>query len=479
VADTCTLHILHTNDVHSHFSSMSRIATCLRQNRQRWEALGEHVLTVDIGDHADRMDVKTEATWGRANVEVLNHSGYEYVTIGNNEGITFPKERLDALYEQATFTVVLGNLIDPATGRIPPWAASHAVHEWDDLRVGILGVTASFPPFYKLLGWESKEPLEHLREQVAALRPNVDVIVLLSHLGYPDDCRLARELQGVDVILGAHTHHQLERGEHINGTLVAQTGVFGRHVGHVRLVWDRVAKRVREASAELLVSSEYPSEPVLDALLAKKQEAAEKRLDQTAVELSVNLNISWTEETAFGSILAASLRKWTQAEVGLANNGLLLAPLKNGRVSYRDLLHCVPHPINPCAVSITGEQLYKVLQQSIQPQTVNRELRGFGFRGKLTGWMGIDGLHVWYETGDSPRISRVEVNGEALDAGRTYRVGTIDMFMFNRMFPELAEGADVRFYLPEMLREILAQTLADTELIAAALQPRWLPLAPS
>ncbi|USG66775.1 bifunctional metallophosphatase/5'-nucleotidase [Brevibacillus ruminantium] len=478
MADTCTLHILHTNDVHSRFSSMPHIASCLRQHRDRWEALGEHVLTVDIGDHADRMDVRTEATWGQLNVEVLNRSGYQYVTIGNNEGITLPKARLDALYERAGFTVVLGNMVDADTGKVPRWAVTQAIHEWEDLRVGILGVTAPFVQFYQLLGWETKAPFELLREQIAALRSSVDLVILLSHLGYPEDCRLAQEIEGVDIILGAHTHHQLAHGERVKETLIAQTGMLGTNVGHIRLVWDREAHKVQEASAELFPSTEYPADPDLSAYLAQEQKNTERLLERTAVRLSVELSNSWTEETSFGSALAASLRQWTQAEVGLANNGLLLTPL-SGEVSYGDLLRCLPHPINPCAVSLTGEQLSRVLMQSIQPQVIQRELRGFGFRGKVTGWMGIDGLQVWYEAGEQPRIARIEVNGELIDSQRCYRVGTIDMFMFNRLFPDLAEGTQIHYYLPELLREILAQTLNDEALLTAAQKPRWLNLARS
>lgn len=477
MADTCTLHILHTNDVHSNFANMPQIASCLRQNRQGWEARGERVLTVDIGDHVDRMSLKTEATWGRANVGVMNRSGYQYVTIGNNEGITFPKEKLDALYEHADFTVVAGNLIEPASGRTPQWAVPYAVHQWPDLRVAILGVTIPFVPFYRMMGWDLREPLPLIREQVAMLRPQVDVIVLLSHLGYQADCRLAREVDGLDVILGGHTHHLLEHGERIGRTLIAQAGRYGEHVGHVRLTWDAAAKQVSGLCAELFRTKDYLPEPELDDFLRREKQAAETLLARPAVSLSADLDIGWTNETPFGSVLAASLRKWTGAEVGLANGGLLLAPLKRGTVSYKDLLTCVPHPINPCAVTLTGEQLLGVLKRAVQPEMVQRELRGYGFRGIQIGWMGIDGLRVWYRPGERPDIERVEVNGQPLDPGRTYRVGTVDMFMFSRLFPELADGGEIRFYLPELLREILAVTLGDDELVRAGFQPRWLPVS--
>jgi len=475
VADACTtLHILHTNDLHSHFGSMAQIATCLHRHRSEWEKRGDYVLTVDIGDHVDRMNIKTEATWGRSNVKVLNHSGYQYVTIGNNEGITFPKDKLDQLYEQADFTVIVNNLIEPATGIQPHWAVPHAIHVWEDLRVAILGATIAFTPFYQLLGWEAQDPVELIRSQVSALRSQADLVLLLSHLGYQQDLRLAREVPGVDVILGAHTHHLLERGETVGNTLIAQVGRFGEYVGHVELTWDRVNKRVKSASAEILPVKDYPPDQQLCSLLQEENQAAEKLLARPVGQLVADLEVNWTEETPFGSLLAASIRRWTQAEVGLVNGGLLLSPLYQGEVTCLDLHHCLPHPINPCAVTLTGAQLEQILLRSMQPEVVHRELRGFGFRGKITGWMALDGLSVQYaDAAPGPVIVSIEVNGEPLQHDRDYRVGTIDMFMFNRLYPELLEGREARFYLPEMLREVLAATISDERLVRESFHPRW------
>ncbi|MFY0543943.1 bifunctional metallophosphatase/5'-nucleotidase [Brevibacillus sp. H7] len=476
MAGACrTLHILHTNDLHSHFRNMPHISTCLHRHRAEWEKRGEHVLTVDIGDHVDRMNVMTEATWGHSNVKVLNHSGYQYVTIGNNEGITFPKDKLDELYEQADFTVIVNNLIEPATGMQPHWAVPYAIHQWPDLRVAILGATIAFSPFYQMLGWEVSDPVPHIRNQVTALRSQADLIVVLSHLGYQQDVKLAQEVPGLDVILGAHTHHLLERGETVEGTLIAQVGRFGEYVGHVQLTLTMEDNRVLDAVAEVFPVKDYPPDEELQALLLQEKQAAETLLARPVTQLKTDLQIGWTEETPFGSMLAASIRRWTRAEVGLANGGLQLTPLQRGTVTYGDLLHCLPHPINPCAVTLTGAQLLQVLQRSIQPEAVHRELRGFGFRGKLIGWLGVDGLIVHYgDDSAGRRITGVQVNGQPLDLHRDYRVGTIDMFMFSRIYPELLEGRDLRFFLPEMLREVLAETIRDEQLIQESFQPRWL-----
>ncbi len=472
MASTCTLHILHTNDLHSHFASMPQIASCFKQHRRDWQAEGSYVLTVDIGDHADRMSMQSEATWGKANTAILNQSGYQYVTIGNNEGMTLPKDKLDELYEQATFTVVLGNLRD-LSGSRPQWAVPYAIHEWPDVRVAILGVTVALAPFYQMLGWQVEEPLNVLREQVVALRSQVDAVIVLSHLGYQMDLRLAKELSGIDVILGAHTHHLLPNGEYVNSTLIAQAGKYGDFIGHVALTIDPCAKHVTASSAEVFDSHDYPYDPELEQLILQQQQAAKDMLNTPVASLQRPYEIDWDEETPFATFLAASLKKWTDADVSFVNAGVLLSPLPAGTVTKYDLLQALPHPINPCTVVITGGQLLTVLERAIQPEMVGRELRGFGFRGKRLGWMNVDGMSLQYTDGAVRRIHQVCIDGKPLIPATKYRVATADMFMFNRLFPELLEGADIHYFIPEVLREIVAATICDERLVAASFQPRW------
>src|SRR5690349_15556270 len=108
------LTILHTNDIHSHFEMMSPIAAQIALLKA---AAGEEpVLLVDIGDHMDRAALATEGTMGQANIDILNLTGYDAVTIGNNEGLTFaqgdPQETLSALFAGLQCPVVCCNFLD-------------------------------------------------------------------------------------------------------------------------------------------------------------------------------------------------------------------------------------------------------------------------------------------------------------------------------------------------------------------------------
>lgn len=474
MSQTCTLHILHTNDLHSHFENMPQIATCLKEKRRLWEVNNEHVLTVDIGDHTDRMQMKTEATWGQANVRVLNHSGYQYVTIGNNEGLTFPKKELDHLYDQAEFQVVAANFVDAKTQAIPRWAIPYDIYECDGIKIAILGVTVAFTTFYEQLGWEVKDPFPILLEYVRQLRPEVEIILVLSHLGYHADVQMAKEIDGIDVILGAHTHRLLTNGEKVNQTWIAQAGKFGEYIGHVRLEIDPKSRRITAGEVEVFSAKDFTKDFELEKVISQDQQTAFEILAQPIADLRWNLLIDWQQETPFGSFLAASIRHWTNAEVGLANGGLLLHALKQGEVTRKDLLTCLPHPINPCLVELTGSQLLSVLQKAIQPSTVNKELIGFGFRGKKHGWLGVDNLQIQYRVEEErPVVTEVLVAGHPIDLDRSYKIGTVDMFMFNRLYPEFQE-APHHFFLPEVLREIIAEMITNEKVLEECFTKRWL-----
>ncbi|GAA4713151.1 bifunctional metallophosphatase/5'-nucleotidase [Brevibacillus fulvus] len=476
MASTCTLHILHTNDLHSQFSNMPRIASCLKQQRAAWEERGDYVLTVDIGDHLDRYNIKTEASWGHANVQVLNESGYQYVTIGNNEGVTLPKDKLDALYQHAAFTVIVSNLLE-LDGTLPRWAVPFAIHRWNQLQVAILGVTVSYASVYETIGWNSQEPHELLRQQIDSLREQVDAIILLSHLGYNQDVELAKQFPQIDVILGAHSHHLLKQGERIGHTLITQAGKYGDYIGHVELTIDLSGKSVTAAQSELLAAADYPADQALLSFLEQEEQKSRQVLCQEAAILRRDLPVAWDRESPLATFLAASLRQWTGAEIGLANSGLLLKSLPAGSVTKLDLLQSLPHPINPCTLLLTGEELWQLLQACLQPRLIERQLHGFGFRGKVMGWMAVDGLEIDYRDDEHPVITQIRLAGNPIERNQLYRVATVDMFIFNRLFPQLQEGRDLTFFLPEMLREIILETVSDEHLLESCFATRWHKLA--
>lgn len=129
------LYFYYTNDLHSNFEQWPRVATFMKEAKAKRERNNESYWLVDIGDHVDRVHPISEALMGKGNVSLLNDLGYDLVTIGNNEGITFGHEELFHLYDDATFPVVCANL-ESLQNQLPDWLQSTAIikslHEGED-----------------------------------------------------------------------------------------------------------------------------------------------------------------------------------------------------------------------------------------------------------------------------------------------------------------------------------------------------------
>lgn len=243
------LYFYYTNDLHSNFEQWPRVVTYLNEARTLRNKHGELNWTIDIGDHVDRSHPITEASMGRANVRLLNDADYDFVTIGNNEGITMSHQDLYHLYDEAAFEVTCANL--HSTDNIqPPWLRPTVkIETAQGLRIGMIGLTAPFNAFYELLNWHVSPEFEVLDKYMKDLEQYADIIIVMSHLGITVDQEIARRYDAVDAIIGGHTHHLLRTGEYVNNALITAAGKHCVYIGEVILTWDHKQKRLVKKEA--------------------------------------------------------------------------------------------------------------------------------------------------------------------------------------------------------------------------------------
>ncbi|MDM5339729.1 bifunctional UDP-sugar hydrolase/5'-nucleotidase [Fictibacillus enclensis] len=458
-----TLTIYHTNDIHSHFESWTRIVHHIKTAQKRIQDKEESVFYFDCGDFMDRANPLTEGTLGQGNTLLLNQAGTFAATIGNNEGITLTKDELDALYTKADFPVLAANIFNEQGVR-PPWAKRSEVFTTKDgLMVGVTGVTIAFQAFYESLGWQVKDPFLLLPEIVAELKKTSDIVIVLSHLGLNFDERMAEEIEGIDVILGAHTHHVLPQGKEINGTLIAQTGKFGMYLGEVNVQYDTSTKKITSKSAELIDPFDEEEDREGLQLLNELMIKGETELKQEVGTLKNPLHISWYEPSPFAQLMADALKEWCQTAYSMINSGVILESLPAGPVTKGDLHRICPHPINPCLVDLTGDEIKEIVNASLSQEMIHREVKGFGFRGKVMGRMAFSGITAEEELLEDRQlhVRRIEMNGEPVKDEEIYRVAVIDMFTFGKLYPAIARNKNKTFMLPETLRDLLEWKLAS------------------
>lgn len=234
------LRILHTNDLHGALTDAreARLAA-LRP---------EADVYFDGGDAAGKTRVRdldpVDPVWAR-----LARLRCDAVALGNHEIVGMVLARRNDIRGLQTPLVCAnaGGVLD---------ALPSLVLDRAGVRIGVVGVTTprlhpSGRPLRRLSAafgsaldlasdavfgrFGLTDPLAAARREVARLRPEVDVLVVLSHLGLGGDIRLAGVVPEADMILGAHSHHKRLPGT-LGGIAYAQTGDAAEFAGLYR--WD-------------------------------------------------------------------------------------------------------------------------------------------------------------------------------------------------------------------------------------------------
>jgi 5'-nucleotidase len=249
--------ILYTNDTHARIDPFpedavnyaglggaSRRATLVKRIRE----YSPHTLLLDAGD------VFQGTPWfnlfgGKKDLKLMSMMGYDAMCLGNHEFDNGP----DGFAEVATaadFPFLCANyrVVDTP---LAPFVRQFIIKEKAGVRFGIFGLGIRLqglvqPELYgdvryaNPVSWAGRL-VEHLKET-----HRCDYIICLSHLGYHydddriDDRKLAKQVNGIDLIIGGHTHTFLDQPEAIvtpngNTALVTQAGHSGIRLGRVDL----------------------------------------------------------------------------------------------------------------------------------------------------------------------------------------------------------------------------------------------------
>lgn len=164
-------------------------------------------------------------------IESSQMMGYDALGIGDDD-LSLGKEFLMEISKTAKFPFLSSNLMDEKSKKLlfPP----HVIKKVDGLRIGIFSLLSpdSFvgqgDPRKK--GLTFRPPVETAQSMVKELQSKTDLIILLSHLGYPKDMELAQTVPGIHLIVGGHTGINLPHPPIINNhTVILQTAAKGMY----------------------------------------------------------------------------------------------------------------------------------------------------------------------------------------------------------------------------------------------------------
>lgn len=213
--------VAHVNDTHSHVEAiagkltlagkttylplggMPRLATQLKQVRGRYP----HALFLHAGD-AVQGTIYFLKYHGKIEMELLNSLGCDAMVLGNHEFDRGP-QGTGRIVGWASFPVLAANLDasrEPALkGKLRPYIIKQVAGQ----KVGIIGLITPDTAFIANVGPRLKflPVAPTARKYIAELQARgVNKIILLTHQGYERDLKLAREVAGIDLIVGGHSH---------------------------------------------------------------------------------------------------------------------------------------------------------------------------------------------------------------------------------------------------------------------------------
>ena len=204
-------------------------------NKIKEERYGKTIM-LDTGDSWQGTGIAL-LTKGMAVVNVQNAMGYDAMT-GHWE-FTYGKEQLLSNIKKMKFPFIAQNVTNATWGGLI--FKPYIIKEVNGLRVGIIGQAFPYVPLahpsHFVKNWNFGIDTGHAQKMVNKLKneEKVDLVVVLSHNGLEVDRKFASLINGIDIIVGGHTHDILPAPQIINNTIIVQAGTHGKFVGRIDL----------------------------------------------------------------------------------------------------------------------------------------------------------------------------------------------------------------------------------------------------
>ncbi len=431
------LTILHTNDTHGNLfpfnypdppdPNTQEAQLALRRNiggiarratlvRQLQGGFGT-TWVVDVGDFMDGTAFSVEYR-GEADVAAMNALGYTIGTHGNHE-FNNPRAQWQKLVQMARYRLVCANVVDANTNQ--PLLKPYEILEVEGARIAVFGLVTESTRGYPATreGIEILDAFAVARDLVPRLRQQADVVVLLSHLGVEVDERLAREVPGIDVIVGGHSHTRLAkplfvpRGDLFsaferNGTVIVQAFQWGGELGKLELILRRDPRSGRwtlmsHRGELVLVTPNIPEDRAVKAVVNRYWRSIKGYYGVVVGEAEDDFTHRGDDDAEY-NLVADALREMLGTEADLENMGGVRAPILRGPITRYDLAKALPFGNTMVKFRASGAQLRELLQRT-RPT--------------------VSGICYRYQQG---RLVEVTVNGQPLQDDRQYLLSTNSYF---------------------------------------------------
>ena len=401
-----TLTILHSNDVHSRLQPVNRFdSTCTGKEQAEGQCLGGmarlahkareivaeveaasgNVVLLDAGDQFQGSLFYTLHK-GAAELAVMNLVPYDAMVAGNHEFDGGPAQ-LAAFVRGARFPVLGTNIDATGDADLRGLLRDVVVLERGGRRIGVIGLSTEDTPSISSPG----PGLRFLRAEDAARaavdrlrREGVDIVVALSHLGLARDRALAAAVDGIDVIVGGHSHSLLSnsapnaegpypvvvRSPAGQDVLVVQAYAYARFLGRLDVTFDAAGVPVSWSGDTIPLLRETPEDTRVAAEVARLAVPLEALRARVIGAVAVDLPHAECRraECLVGNVVADAVLEQVRhlgVTAAIQNGGGLRASIPRGDVTMGQVLTVLPFQNTIATMGIRGRDLLEALENGV------------------------------------------------------------------------------------------------------------------
>lgn len=378
---TSSLTIIQLNDLHGYIEphaemvrdggnwsftrlgGLARIATVFDQVRR--ETAGA-TLALDNGDtfHGTHVAVSSR---GHALVPMMNALKMDAMTV--HWEFAFTPTGLRELAARLDYPVLAINCFDKASSALffDPWR----IVERGGLRVGVIGIASpivdkTMPPQFSE-GVRFTNGDEELPGTISALRKgeSVDLIVVLSHLGFPQDVKLARETNGIDVIVSGHTHNRMKEAIVENGAIIFQSGCHGSFVGRLDLEVDK-GRVVNYRHSLIPIDDTIADDDAVARLIGEALAPSRAEMSEVVGRVEAPLHRYAMLQSSMDDVLLQAIAEAAGTEIAFSNGWRYGAPIPAGPVTVNDLWNIIPTNPKVSTVEMTGSEIRTMIEENLE-----------------------------------------------------------------------------------------------------------------
>lgn len=419
----------------------AHLAGAIQQVRRREGR--DRVLLLDGGDSFGD-DLLGTLTRGEAVIRIMNAIGYDMMALGNHD-FDYGADRTEELQGIARFPMRGANVLRNGS---PFLGVPTLIRDIGGVQVGILTLgyhnsdrTGSSD---NVRGLTFTNGIEAARRYVPGLRQRANLVIVLSHQGTKVDRELAREVSGIDLIIGAHSHDKLNPPENVNGIWIAQALSDGTMLGELTVTLGRDGISRVDGSLRELWNDQVAADPEISAIVEELRRPHRSRLETVLATAEAPIGRRYKSESPFDVLVGETLRKLTGAQVSFLPGVGYGVTLQPGPITREQVHALLPHPSKIVTMVLTGKQVLEVLEQTGTNQRPEDPLDGIG------GLLQTSGLR-WTIDLNQPagrRVSNVFIGEESVAIGRDYHVVTTDgMRQGLHNYTTFARGSDVQEHL--------------------------------